>query len=68
MRNVFLRRQTSKDTSGSVRRWMATTPGWVKLAVVIMILLVLLFVILHSTGHGMGNMHMSLIETGGPFL
>jgi hypothetical protein len=65
MRNVFLRRRTSENTSGFVRRWITTMPAWVKIAVVIMIILVLLFVILHSTGNGMGHMPMSLIEEGG---
>ncbi len=64
MRNIFLRRTTEEETSGSARRWITTIPGWVKIAVVIMIILVLLFAILHLTGHGMGHMHMSFLKEG----
>jgi len=35
-----------------------TTPRWVKVFVIILIVLALLFVILHLTGHGMhGHLH-----------
>lgn len=37
-----------------------STPRWVKVSVIIFIALVLLFVIMHLTGHGFGDhMHMS---------
>ncbi len=40
-----------------------STPGWVKVFGIIVIVLVLLFVILHLTGNGFGrNMHMSTIH------
>ena len=42
-----------------------STPRWVKVFGIILIILVLLFVILHLTGIGFGaNMHMSSIEHG----
>jgi hypothetical protein len=44
-------------------------PGWVKVFVIIALVLVLLFVILHLTGHGFDpHMHMSMREHGGQLL
>ena len=44
-------------------------PRWVKISAIIMLVLVLLFVVLHLTGHGFGDhMHMSGMEQGGPAL
>ena len=42
-----------------------STPRWVKVFGIIVIVLILLFVILHLTGNGFGDhMHMSIIAHG----
>jgi hypothetical protein len=62
MKNSFLWR--TRHTK-PVDQQMTQTPGWVKVAVGILLLLILLFVILHLTGHGFGDhMHMSILEHG----
>lgn len=49
-----------------MRKGVSSTPRWVKVFVIIIIMLVLLFVILHLTGNGFGeHMHQSIIEHGG---
>jgi hypothetical protein len=69
MRNVFLRRTRDANVPMPARRRTTDTPGWVKVAVVLIILLVLLFVILHLTGNGFGDhMHLSTREHGGQLL
>jgi len=76
MRNVFLRRATEQDTHmadspNSTRRTHVrptnslapSTPRWVKVLGIIIIVLVVLFVLMHLTGHGFGDhMHLSTIE------
>jgi hypothetical protein len=47
------------------RQLTTGTPRWVKVSVIIIIALVLLFVILHLTGHGFGDhMHISMLKHG----
>ena len=60
------RSKSDSDTSGSAGRGRRdATPGWVKVAGVVGIILVLLFVILHLTGHGFGpQMHMHGVQSG----
>jgi hypothetical protein len=52
------------DTAVSLRRGETTTaPRWAKVSGVIVIVLVLLFIVLHLTGHGRGG-HTSSMEDG----
>ncbi len=54
-----------EDAPTRARRATAPMPRWVIVLLVLLLLGVLLFAILHLTGgHGMGHMHMSLIEGG----
>lgn len=46
-------------------RSTTSLPRWVKVSVIIFIILIVLFVIMHLTGNGLGNhMSMSVIEYG----
>jgi DNA-binding helix-hairpin-helix protein with protein kinase domain len=42
------------------RRKAAPMPRWVLVTLVLLVLGVLVFAILHTTGHGMGGMHMAI--------
>ena len=59
MRIGFLRRTTAEDSSRPTRRATASTPGWVKVAVGLFLLLILVIVMLHLTGNGFGE-HMPM--------
>lgn len=55
---------TLKDAPRPARRRAAAMPRWVMVTLVLLLLGVLLFVILHMTGYGMGGMRMSIPEMG----
>jgi hypothetical protein len=69
MKNVFSPHTRDAETPMPARRWFASAPGWVKVAVVLIILLILVFLVLHLTGNGFGNhMQMSIREYGGQLI
>ncbi len=55
MRTLFLRRTRGAGTPVPARRPTTPAPRWVKVAVGLILLLVLLFIILHLTGNGFGE-------------
>lgn len=57
-------RESVEGTPTRTRKATAPMPHWVIAFLAILLVLALVFVILHLTGHGMGQMHMSIIEAG----
>ncbi len=60
----------SPSPSGTRRRANRNSPpripGWVKISAIVILVLVLLFVVLHLTGHDFGDhMHLSGMKEGG---
>jgi hypothetical protein len=62
-KSVFPRPEV-EDAPARARKATAPMPRWVMVTLLILLLGVLLFLILHFTGHGMGHMQMSIPELG----